>query len=66
MFKKIISLLLSSIKNHEFVISHLNEGYYTNIEPSNSYFLYKKIDIEADVNQPEAKASIAASEATNA
>ena len=45
---------LEFYKKHDFVVSNLNEGYYTNIEPSNSYFLYKELKWDEE-NKDEVK-----------
>ena len=37
---------LEFYKKHGFEVSHKRVDYYTNIEPSDSYFLYKKISSE--------------------
>ena len=48
---------LEFYKKHGFAVSHLREDYYTNIEPANSYFLYKEIRSPKDavVSSSESK-----------
>ena len=44
---------LEFYKKHGFVVSHKEENYYTNIEPADSYFLYKKLDQKENNNKEE-------------